>query len=117
MSCMRHTQHKHYSAIDLQTTASVKSASNATCHVQGQQSSFGMAEAGAGGAPMPSLGEGQGQQAKDQAKQSDANPYRQAMFAQLSSYQTAQQKPTWQAQTCAIPLHPFLADMHCPYCY
>lgn len=82
---MRYTQHKRYLAIDLQTTASVKSASNATCHVQGQQSSFGMAEAGAGGAPMPSLGEGQGQQAKDQAKQSDANPYRQAMFAQPSS--------------------------------
>lgn len=37
-----------------------------------------MAEAGEGGVPMPSLGEGHSQQAKDQAKQSNANPYRQA---------------------------------------
>ena len=43
---------------------------------QGQQSSFGMAEAGAGGAPMPSSGHDGGQQQSDSAEQKDSNPYR-----------------------------------------
>lgn len=43
---------------------------------QGQQSSFGMAEAGAGGAPMPSSGHDGGQQQSDSTEQKDSNPYR-----------------------------------------
>lgn len=43
---------------------------------QGQQSSFGMAEAGQGGAPMPSSGHDGGQQKSDSAEQKDTNPYR-----------------------------------------
>ena len=43
---------------------------------QGQQSSFGMADAGAGGAPMPSLGHDRGQQQSDSAEQKESNPYR-----------------------------------------
>jgi len=43
---------------------------------QGQQSSFGMAEAGAGGAPMPSSGHNGGQQQSDSTEQKDSNPYR-----------------------------------------
>lgn len=45
---------------------------------QGQQSSFGMADAGAGGAPMPSLGDDRGQQQSDSAEQKESNPYRYA---------------------------------------
>ncbi|KAL0049173.1 hypothetical protein WJX82_008148 [Trebouxia sp. C0006] len=43
---------------------------------QGQQSSFGMAEAGAGGAPTPSSGHDGGQQQSDSAEQKGSNPYR-----------------------------------------
>ncbi len=43
---------------------------------QGKQSSFGMAEAGQGGAPMPSSGQDGGQQKSDSAEQKNSNPYR-----------------------------------------
>ena len=47
---------------------------------QGLESSFGMAEAGPGGAPMPSSGQDGGEAKSDPAHQKESNPYRSAGY-------------------------------------
>ena len=48
---------------------------------QGQQSSFGVAEPGQGGAPMPSSGHEGGQQKADAPEQKESNPYRHVSYS------------------------------------
>lgn len=78
---------------------------------QGQQSSFGMADAGAGGAPMPSLGHDKGQQQSDSAEQKESNPYRWAFKGSLCVL-VSHLSVVYGCQSClAEPTFPMLSHM------